>query len=80
MQVAIPGMKHVDDRQTRRIGFGIDQLQDLSQRPLGNDGILHQKVGTDLTHQSTGHLPRLPQPFAGRIVITELNTRRPGSP
>ena len=76
MQVAITRMKDVDRRQSGSIRFVVDQLQEFRERPFWDDCILHQEVGTELSHQSARHLARLPKFLAFSLVRAVFDIER----
>ena len=75
MEVSVACMKDIHGRKSRGICLVVHQLEHFSQSAFRNDRVLHQKIGTDLPHETAGHLARLPQPLACGFVIAVFHSR-----
>ena len=64
MEVAVPGVEHVDHGQVLPGRFGVDFPEHLGNAGAGNDRVLDHDIGADLPHQAAGDLARLPEPLA----------------
>ena len=71
MQIAIACMEDIHRADIRGIGFIIDKLKHLGQRPLRDYSVLDDISGTKLPQQSACRFARLPQFFAKCILIAE---------
>ena len=76
MQIAIPRVKYVDRRDSDRISFVINQLQQFSERTLGNHRVLHNHVGAQLSHEAPRHFACLPEFLSLVFVIAEIDFHR----
>ena len=78
MQIAISRVEDVDRRNTDGIRFVVNQLQQLGQRTLGNNRVLNDDVGAELSHQSAGDLTSFPELFSLLFVVTKIHLQRAG--